>query len=67
MTKFIDHEARGKKTVCRCPKCRCKHKFIKDCLSGVVWQDDTQICKFREPVEKIYGEHPRTEIEVFRL
>lgn len=38
-------------------------KFIEDCLNGVVWVDDSLICRFVD-VEKVYGAHPRTEIEV---
>jgi len=42
-------------------------KFALDSLSGVVWLDDVQVCKFYEPLEKVYGDQPRTEIEVFKL
>src|SRR5574343_295839 len=42
-------------------------KFVCDSLSGIVWKDDVQICKFYEPLEKVYGDQPRTEIEVFKL
>jgi Holliday junction resolvase RusA-like endonuclease len=42
-------------------------KFLKDSLSKVVWSDDSQVCRFYEPCEKVYGEIPRTEIEVFKL
>lgn len=38
-------------------------KFVKDCLKRVVWLDDCQVCRYGF-VEKVYGEHPRTEIEV---
>ena len=39
MTKFIDLEALGKKTVCRCPKCRCKHTIkMKYIGRGVPWK-----------------------------
>ena len=37
-------------------------KFCEDCLNGVVWVDDSLICRILS--EKVYGEHPRTEIEV---
>ena len=38
-------------------------KFFEDCMNGIVWNDDSQICRIKN-VEKVYGEHPRTEIEV---
>ena len=37
-------------------------KFVEDCLNGFVWKDDSQI--FRIAGEKIYGENPRTEINI---
>ena len=37
-------------------------KWVEDCLNGVVWVDDSLICRILS--EKVYGEHPRTEIEV---
>lgn len=40
-------------------------KFVKDCFNGIVWIDDSQVVKYCEPFEKIYGEMPRTEITVF--
>lgn len=42
-------------------------KFLKDSLSKLVWSDDCQVCRFYEPCEKVYGDQPRTEIEVFKL
>lgn len=35
-------------------------KFAKDCLNGVAWHDDSQVCELT--ARKIYGEQPRTEI-----
>lgn len=40
-------------------------KFIKDCMTGIVWDDDCQVCSAN--YEKIYGDEPRTEIEYWRL
>jgi len=37
-------------------------KFVKDCLNGVVWKDDSQISKLMG--FKIYGIEPRTEITI---
>ncbi len=37
-------------------------KFVEDCLNGYVWKDDSQI--FRIIGEKIYGENPRTIINI---
>lgn len=42
-------------------------KFVKDCLNGVVWLDDSQVVEYREPFAKVYGEMPRTEIEVVQI
>lgn len=35
-------------------------KFAKDCLNGVAWQDDSQVCELE--AWKAYDEKPRTEI-----
>ena len=40
-------------------------KFIFDCLSGVVYRDDSQVVSCRH--DKRFTENPRTEIEVRRL
>lgn len=40
-------------------------KFIFDCLNGIIYKDDSQICSCRH--DKRYSENPRTEIEVRRL
>jgi Holliday junction resolvase RusA-like endonuclease len=37
-------------------------KFIKDCLNGVAWKDDSQVCELY--AQKVYGEEPRTEITI---
>jgi Holliday junction resolvase RusA-like endonuclease len=37
-------------------------KFIFDCLSGVIYRDDSQVISCRH--DKRYSENPRTEIEV---
>ena len=41
-------------------------KFVKDCLSGMVYRDDNQVALMREP-QKIYGLEPKTIIEVEQL
>jgi len=42
------------------------HKLSMDALTGIVWQDDSQIQ--RATVEKFYDkENPRIEIEIFDL
>ena len=41
-------------------------KFVKDCLSGMVYRDDNQVALMREP-QKIYGLEPKTIIEVEEL
>lgn len=38
-------------------------KFVKDCLNGLVWKDDSQVCRLE--AVKMYGENPRTEIRIF--
>ena len=39
MTKFIDHETHGRKTVCICPKCRRKHTVKMRWIGrGIVWK-----------------------------
>lgn len=35
-------------------------KFAKDCLNGVAWHDDSQVCEIE--AWKCYGEKPCTEI-----
>lgn len=35
-------------------------KFVKDCLNGVVYQDDSQV--FSIQAEKRYSEDPKTEV-----
>jgi len=37
-------------------------KFIKDCLNGELWNDDSQVAEVR--MGKIYDDNPRTEITV---
>lgn len=37
-------------------------KFVKDCLNGVVWIDDSQVCDLHS--EKRYGARPLTRISV---
>ena len=37
-------------------------KLIKDCMSGIVYKDDSQVCDAR--YIKIYSKNPRTEILV---
>lgn len=39
-------------------------KFAKDCLNGVAWGDDSQVCFFF--AWKGYSDDPRTEIEITR-
>jgi Holliday junction resolvase RusA-like endonuclease len=34
-----------------------------DCLNGLVWKDDSQVCRLE--AVKLYGEEPRTEIRIF--
>jgi Holliday junction resolvase RusA-like endonuclease len=40
-------------------------KFICDCLTGLVWVDDSQVID--GPVRKLYGEKPRTDIKIFPM
>ncbi len=35
-------------------------KFVKDCLNGIVWWDDSQV--YEVHAKKIYDENPRTYI-----
>ena len=37
-------------------------KFI-DCLNGLVWEDDSQICRLE--ASKLYDDNPRTKIIIF--
>lgn len=37
-------------------------KFVKDCLNGVLWRDDSQVSELF--AGKIYSDNPRTEIWV---
>ena len=38
-------------------------KFVKDCLNGLVWKDDSQVCRL--VAVKLYSEEPRTHIRIF--
>ncbi len=40
-------------------------KFVKDCLNGVAWRDDSQVCELES--KKKYDYHPRTEIIIERV
>lgn len=40
-------------------------KIICDALNGIVWKDDAQIVDGR--VVKLYAEHPRVEVEIWRV
>lgn len=35
-------------------------KFVKDCLNGLAWKDDSQVCKVS--AQKFYGREPQTRI-----
>jgi Holliday junction resolvase RusA-like endonuclease len=37
-------------------------KFVKDCLNGLAWKDDAQVCKMCS--EKYYSENPATIIKI---
>ena len=37
-------------------------KFAKDCLNGLAWRDDSQVCKLI--ALKIYGDFPKTIIKL---
>ena len=37
-------------------------KIILDSLNGIAYEDDKQVVRLY--VEKIYGEHPRVEVEL---
>ena len=42
-------------------------KMIMDCMTGIVWVDDCQVCKVKD-VEKIYADvHPGTIIRIGRV
>jgi hypothetical protein len=39
MTKFIDQETYGRKTLCKCPKCGCKHALKMRWIGrGIPWK-----------------------------
>ena len=38
-------------------------KFIKDCLNGIAWHDDSQV--YAVQCWKIYGDRPRTELSIY--
>jgi len=38
-------------------------KFVKDCLNGLAWEDDSQVCRLE--ASKLYDDNPRTEIRIF--
>ena len=38
-------------------------KFLKDCLNGIIWKDDSQICRIE--AVKCYGEDPMTEVRIW--
>jgi Holliday junction resolvase RusA-like endonuclease len=40
-------------------------KMLEDCMTGIVYKDDSQICD--GPTKKIYGDPPRTEINIIDL
>ena len=40
-------------------------KALCDALNGIVWKDDAQIVDGR--VVKLYAEHPRVEVEIWRV
>ena len=40
-------------------------KFVLDLLEDVCYEKDENICKLQ--IEKIYSEHPRTEIEIKKI
>ena len=42
-------------------------KGLLDALSGVVYLDDKQICHLEGPVDKVYAEIPRIEIELWEM
>jgi len=35
-------------------------KFVKDCLNGVAWQDDSQVCRL--VAQKVYSDKPQTVV-----
>ena len=41
-------------------------KFVKDCLNGEAWKDDSQVCLYDNAV-KCYGDNPRTVITIREL
>lgn len=40
-------------------------KFSKDCLNGLAWNDDAQVCLYGTPTGKRYDPNPRTEIKIY--
>lgn len=40
-------------------------KFIKDCLNGIAYKDDSQVCYCES--FKVYGDHPGTIVDVKRI
>ena len=40
-------------------------KFVKDCLNGLAWDDDSQVCKIE--ALKCYDKIARTDIEIMEL
>jgi len=37
-------------------------KFVKDCLNGIAWKDDSQVARIEAC--KVYGSNPRTDITI---
>lgn len=42
-------------------------KLVMDCLSGIVWVDDCQICVLKETVKKYADIYPKTIIRIGRV
>jgi crossover junction endodeoxyribonuclease RusA len=40
-------------------------RAVEDALTGIIWVDDSQICKSSK--EKIYGDHPGVHIAIYEL
>jgi len=40
-------------------------KFVKDCLNGIAWKDDSQVCSIA--AEKMYNDEPQTVICIHEM
>lgn len=64
MTFYFPLPSRHKKSLlhfCR-PDLDNLQKLVLDALTGIVWKDDSIICKIT--CQKLYAENPRTEIRI---